>query len=293
MKIYTKGGVPLSVEEIYKGYREIDLTEKELAQLYENTDKNLYDLYTNEYLIVKLNGEIKDKLRWNGEKLVKLKYKNINNQYAGKVKPLNYEQELIIDLLENNNITVKSLIGVPGSGKTFLSIIIGIDKVLKGEFNKFIYCRNNVDISHKDLGALPGDLNDKLSVWEYPLIDSFGDRIVIDKLKIENKLEVTHLGYTQGRTWNYSFILIDESFHLSKKHVYNLCTRLGYDSVIVFAGDIYQNYSNKYQNGNSGIIFLHEKMKGNSLFGCIKAKMSERSKTAQVCADLLFEGLLD
>lgn len=278
---------------IHKGYREIDATQEELAQIYENADSNIYNLHTNEYLIVKLDGEIQDKLRWSGSKLVKLKYKNINNQFVGRVKPLNYEQEIMVDLLENNNITVKSLTGVPGSGKSFLPIVIGVDKVLKGEFSKFIYCRNNVDISHKDLGALPGDLDDKLSVWEYPLVDSFGDRIVVDKLKMENKLEVTHLGYTQGRTWNNCFVLIDESFHLNKRHIYNLTTRIGYDSVMVFAGDIHQNYSNKYQNGNSGIVFLHDKLKGSPIFGCMKAKISERSKTAQICADLLFDGLLE
>jgi len=284
----------LSAEEIYKGYKEINITENELARIYENADKNLYDLHINEYLIVRLAGEVKDKLRWNGNKLVKLKYKNINNQYVGKIKPLNHEQEIMVDLIENNNITVKSLTGIPGSGKSFLPIVIGIDKVLKGEFNKFVYCRNNVDVAHQSIGALPGTIDEKLYVWQYPLIDSFGgDRMVVDKLQNENKLEVVHLGFTQGRTWNYSFILIDESFHLSKRHIYNLCTRIGYDSVIVFAGDYYQNYSTKYQNGNSGIAFLHKQMKGNSLFGCMKTKISERSKTAQVCADLLFEGLLD
>jgi len=278
---------------IYKGYKEVNVTSEQLARLYEKPEENIFDLYTNEYLIVKLDGKVEDKLRWNGDKLVKLKYKNVNNQFFGKVKPLNYEQEIIVDLIENNNITVKSFTGIPGSGKTFLPIVVGIDKVLKGEFSKFVYCRNNVDSGHQTIGSIPGDLDTKLAVWEYPLIDSVGDRIIVDKLKSENKLEVVHLGFTQGRTWNNSFILVDESAHLSRKHVYNLCTRLGYGSIIVFAGDIYQNYSSKYQNGNSGIKFLHEKMKGNSLFGCMKLKISERSKTAQICADLLFEGLLD
>jgi len=280
-------------ENIYKGYKEINVTQEELANIYENLQSNFYDLYTNEYLIIRLDEKIVDKFRWNGEKLVKLKYKNINNQYIGKVKPLNYEQEIIVDLLENNNITIKSLIGIPGGGKTYLPIVVGVDKILKGEFAKFVYIKNNVDIGHKDIGSLPGNLGDKLSVWEGPLIDSLGDIVLVERLKLENKLETTHLGFTQGRTWNNSFILVDESFHLSKRHVYNLCTRLGYNSIIVFAGDVYQNYSSKYQNGNNGINFLHEKMKGSSIFGCMKLKISERSKTAQICADLLFEGLLD
>lgn len=283
----------MTTEEIYKGCKEINVTQEELARIYEKPEINSYSLYTNEYLIVRLNEKIEDKFRWNGEKLVKLKYKNINNQFVGKVKPLNHEQEIIIDLIENNNLTVKSLTGIPGSGKSYLPIVVGIDKILKGEFSKFVYIKNNVDIGHKDLGSLPGDVESKLSVWELPLVDSLGDKILVDKLKLENKLETTHLGFTQGRTWNNSFILADESFHLSKRHVYNLCTRLGYNSVIVFAGDVYQNYSSKYQNGNNGIKFLHDKMKGNSIFGCMKLKISERSKTAQICADLLFEGLLD
>jgi len=283
----------MTTDSIYKGYKEIDVTQEELATIYEHPEFNTYNIFINEYLIVKLDGDVKDKFRWDGNKFVKLKYKNVNNRYVGKVKPLNYEQEIIIDLLENRNITVVSLFGVPGSGKTYIPVVVGIDKVLKGEYSKFVYLRNNVDIGHKDIGSLPGTIEDKLNVWEYPLIDSLGGRVAVDTLKSENKIETTYIGFTQGRTWNDAFILVDESFHLSKKHVYNLCTRLGHNSKIVFAGDVYQNYSSKYQNGNSGISFLHEKMKGHFLFGCMKANISERSETAQVCADLLFEGLLD
>jgi predicted ribonuclease YlaK len=281
-------------DEIYTGIRNVVLdSDEKIAQFYETMQVS-ENLYTNEYVIIrdKENKAI-DKFRWNGQELVKLKYKIVNNQFIGKVKPLNVEQECFMDLCDNNRITIKSGIGVPGGGKTFIPISVGINKVLNGEFSKFVFIKNNVDSSYKDIGSLPGTLEEKLAVWEYSLLDSVGDKIIIDKFKNENKIEVVHLGHTPGRTFNSCFILVDESSWLSKKHVYNLTTRVGHDSVCVFAGDTFQNYTPKYANGNNGIKFLHDKSKGNKLFGCVKMVISERSETAQIFGDLLFESLLD
>lgn len=275
----------------YSGVREINLTDEETAQYYQNGIISVEDLTTNEYVLLRNNDKLVDKLKYKNNELIKIKNKAINNSITGKIRPLNEYQELIFDMIADNNLTVKSCTGIPGGGKSFLFLAFGLQKVLNGEFDKIIYIKNNVDIAHKDLGATPGGVEEKLDPWIGVLYDVFGDKYLVDKLKNENKLETQYLGYSVGRTWHKAFIVCDDSQQLSRQHVYNLTTRLGQNSVICFAGDVYQTYSKKYENSNSGIKFLHEQLGGEDFFTCVHTKKSERSYTAQRCAELLFEGV--
>lgn len=227
--------------------------------------------------------------KWNGNKLIKLKTSKVNNDYI-KVHSLNLFQDCMVDALLDDFITIKSFMGIPGGGKSHLSISYGLDRVLKGDFNKLIYVRNNVDIGDRGIGALPGNIDEKLDPINEVLSDVL-NKDGVDRLKFEKKIETPYIGFTVGRTFNDSWIVIDDCQQLSKKLIYNLTTRLGHNSVICFCGDLYQTYSPKYENDNNGISFLHEQLKGEKFFSCVHTKISERSETAQRCAELLFEGI--
>lgn len=282
-------------KEMYTGIKEITFSsDEDLAKFYE-TQHIDEDLEINQYLLIKdKKGSVIDKYRKHKDgSLVKVKTKSISSTHLGKIKPLNEYQDCMVDMILDNSITVKSSVGIPGGGKSYLFIVYGIEKVLKGEFDKIIYIKNNVDIGHEKLGSLPGVAGEKLEPWSKVLEDVFVDKYYVDKYRAEGKLETEYIGYTVGRTFNNSFIIVDDSQQLSKKHVYNLTTRLGHNSVICFAGDLYQTYSSKYENGNNGITFLHNQLKGQEFFGAVHTSKSERSYTAQKCAELLFEGVID
>lgn len=275
---------------LYTGVKELILDVKDLSSFYLG-EYPLENMHSNEYLLIYDNNKhCIDKYKWDGTKLVKLKIKSINNQYIGKVKPLNEYQECMVDMILDDSITVKSSMGIPGGGKSYLFVAYGMDMVLKNQFDRLIYIKNNVDIGHEKIGAIPGDLSDKLEPWTKVLYDIFGGKLIVDEFKFKGKIETEYLGYTVGRTYNNTFIVVDDAQQLSKKHVYNLTTRLGHNSVIGFAGDLYQTYSSKYENGNNGMNFLHEKLKNEDFFATVHTKKSERSCTAQKCAELLFEG---
>lgn len=280
--------------ERFTGIRELTFTDEELAKFYE-TKECPVELYENEYLLLKNeNGEAVDKYRFHKGQLVKIKNRTANlGNLITKVKPLNEYQECMVDMILDNSITVKTSLGIPGGGKSLLFIVYGLEKVMKGEFKKLVYIKNNVDIGHEKIGALPGYLDEKLDPWIKVLYDIFGDKYIVDKLKNDGKIEIEYIGHTVGRTYNDSFIVIDDAQQLSKALAYNLCTRLGHNSVICFAGDLYQTYSKKYENGNNGLKYLCNKLSGQNFFASVHTNKSERSETAQKCAELLFDGLTD
>jgi len=290
---------------IYTGIKQLILTEEQLANYYENKslDKSIYEdenLYNNQYVLITYmkdenakrfqdKYELLDVKKWNGNKLVKLKKTTVNNDYI-KVRSLNLFQDCMVDVLSDDSITIKSFMGIPGGGKSYMSISYGLDRVLKGDFNKLVYVRNNVDIGDRNIGALPGDLEQKLDPINEVLSDVL-NRDSVDRLKIDKKIETPYIGFTVGRTYDNSWIVVDDCQQLSKTHVYNLTTRLGHNSVLCFCGDLFQTYSQKYENNNSGISYLHEQLKGEKFFSCVHTKISERSETAQRCAELLFDGI--
>ena len=114
---------------MYTGILELTLNDIDVAKLYEN--RYSCDFYINQYIVLRNEkGEIIDKGRWTKDGFTKLKYKPINNQLFGKFEPRNLQQEFAFDLMQNDSITGKLLIGGFGSGKTVISLVHSLDFIL-------------------------------------------------------------------------------------------------------------------------------------------------------------------
>ena len=93
----------------YKGYKIVEMSDEEMADFYKNM-KNKWDILTNEYLLIQnKNKEIVDKYKWNGKEFQVVRYKTINNKFMGKIKPLNIQQELLFDMLQDNESKIKQI----------------------------------------------------------------------------------------------------------------------------------------------------------------------------------------
>ena len=272
---------------MYKGYIEVNPTENEHAKLYETPTDNIFDALINQYVIIKNeNDEIVDKFKWDGEKYVKLSYKQINNDYSGKVKPKNPPQELAFDMLQDKKTTVKVLTGRFGSGKTFLMVTTALQLVRDGKFDKIVWIRNNQEVKDtKALGALPGEAMSKLLPFAMPLADHAGGVNGLEYLVSQDKVNIEHLGWIRGRDFKHSIIMCSEAENLTKQHVQLLLGRVGEGSNLWLDGDFKQTDSVVFEN-NSGLYAAIDKLKGNKLFGYVNLEKTERSETAAL-ADLL------
>lgn len=272
---------------MYKGYIEVSPTQDEWSYLYTNPTENIYGCFTNQYLIIRgEDGNVADKLKWNGNEYKKLSYKQVNNSFVSKIKPRNIQQECVFDMLQDKNTTIKIVSGRFGSGKTFLMVVNALQLLQEGRFDKIVWVRNNIAVKDtKDLGALPGTEFEKLLPFVMPLADHVAGIPGIQMLMAQDKLEVQHLGFIRGRDIKNSIIMCSEAENLTKQHVQLLIGRVGEGSNLWLDGDFKQTDAKVFDE-NSGLNIAIDKLKGHRLFGYVHLEKSERSETSAL-ADLL------
>lgn len=273
---------------MYKGYIDVSHDDDRYLNLYNNINVNVFDCLTNQYLIVREDDRIVDLLKWTGNKYDRLSYKQINNNYTGKIKPVNPQQDLAFDMLQDKDTTIKVLTGRFGSGKTFLMVATALQLISEGRFDKLIWVRNNQEVKDtKALGALPGEAMDKLLPFAMPIADHVGGIDGLELLVKQNKIEIEHLGWIRGRSFSNAIIMCSEAENLTKQHVQLLIGRVGKDSNLWLDGDFKQVDSKVFEE-NNGLRIAIDKLKGHKLFGYVNLEKSERSETAAL-ADLLDE----
>lgn len=271
----------------YRGFQEVRCEDSRLIDFYGNLNNNVFECLQNEYvLIYDADGEVKDFYRWNGNTYVPVVYKTIKNAYTGTIKPRNAQQRLAIELLYNNEVTVKILSGCFGSGKDYLMASVALDLVLQGQYDKIMWVRNNVEVKNsKPLGFLPGDAFDKLLPFAMPLADHVGGIDGLEGLIGDGKIEVEHLGFIRGRDIKHTIIMCSEAENMTKEHVQLLLGRVGDGSTLWLNGD-YKQTDNKVFAENNGLMIAVDRLKGHRRFGYVKLLKTERSETAAM-ADLL------
>lgn len=277
----------------YTGWTEVPMDqggEEALTMAYSKDieQKNLFDTPTNGYVLIPnadADGNMAG-LRWDGSRYVPIKYKNLNTTYAGKIKPLNDQQKLAFDLLQNDDITIKLLLGVYGSGKDFLMVNHAIDLIEKGKYDRIVWVRNTVEVKNsRSIGFLPGTANEKLMPYAGPLSDALGGDVALERAIIDGWVKLEHLGPIRGRSYKRSIIYCSEAENLTKEHVQLLIGRVGEDSVLWLNGDLRQIDDVVFES-NNGLRKAIERLTGQHRFGVVYMPISERSETAKL-ADLL------
>lgn len=218
--------------------------------------------------------------------LARVEYQDIKSEYMGIIKPRNVEQELAFDLLQNDDIRIKVLLGGFGTGKTLLALAHALYFVHTQQVEKIVFIRNNIEV--KDvvpLGALPGDDIEKIYPFLMNIADHCGGVEGLETLLDMGMLEPVHLGYIRGRDIKKSIIICDEAENLTTQQVQLLIGRVAEGSQLWFIGDLKQTDKKVFEE-NSGLRSLINALKGNELFGVVRLVKSERSKVSAL-ADLL------
>ena len=254
----------------YRGFQEITSDDERLPTFYSDLTNNIFGCRQNEHIIVyDTDGVAKDFYRWDGTKYALVGYKVIKN-----------------DMLYNQDITVKILVGKFGTGKDYLMSSVALDLVMQGKFDKIMWVRNNVEVKNsKPLGFLPGDAFDKLLPFAMPLADHVGGRDGLERLISNQQIEVEHLGFIRGRDIKNTIIMCSEAENMTKEHVQLLLGRVGEGSALWLNGD-YKQTDHKVFTDNNGLMIAVDRLKGHPKFGFVKLVKTERSETAAM-ADLL------
>ena len=271
----------------YTGYKEICLTDDQFNQLYSQGKIDGYEFLENEYLIAKDEaGRVVDKLVCRDGKLTEVRYTTFKNTYTGTLKPRNEHQEIAFEMLKDANITVKLITGTWGTGKTLALVVAALDAVQKGQFERIIWVRNNVQVKDTDnLGALPGDAYDKMLPYLGPFMDHVGGEDGV-KMLIENEqLEVIPLGFLRGRSIRNSIIICSEAENLTKEHLQLLMGRVDEGSALWIDGDVRQRDRVAFEK-SKGLETMIDRLKGEPLFGYVHLVKSERSATARLADKL-------
>lgn len=204
----------------------------------------------------------------------------------GTVKPQNFEQEIALDMLDDDSITVKLIRGIYGSGKDYLMFSKSLELLDKGRFDKIVYIRPNVTVRDvPDIGFLPSGVYDKLSWTLGPLFDKAGGEEGIRQMMERDRLELMPLLFIRGRSFQNSIVYVSEGQNITTEIAKLLLGRIGEGSVLMINADTHQTDRGVFDKDN-GILKMIEKLSGSRLFGYVYLNETLRSETANL-ANLL------
>ncbi|MBN3525942.1 PhoH family protein [Paenibacillus apiarius] len=218
----------------------------------------------------------------------------LSNDPVWGIAARNAQQRMALELLLNDDIPLVTMAGKAGTGKTLLALAAGLLKVEDDrKYKKLLIARPVVPMG-KDIGYLPGEKEEKLRPWMQPIYDNLeflfdtkkaGD---IEKILLGmGNIQVEALTYIRGRSIPGQFIIIDEAQNLSRHEVKTIVSRAGEGSKIVLMGDPAQIDHPYLDSTSNGLTYLVERFKPESISGHITLEKGERSRLAQLAADLL------
>jgi phosphate starvation-inducible PhoH-like protein len=167
---------------------------------------------------------------------------------------LNEEQKESKQKILDNTLTL--LAGKAGSGKTLLACQVALDGLLRRHYSKIIITRPTV--SKEEIGFLPGDLREKTDPWIQPIYQNMYtlyDKVKVEKLIEDGKIEIVPLAFMRGRTFLDSCIIVDEAQNVTHEQMEMISTRIGLRSKMIICGDDHQ--VDLKSRKESGFRFLH------------------------------------
>ena len=290
----------ISIEELYPGNREINVPGAVIDKFYaEGTvEVDAPGVHANEYLTLKDEGGGKSALtKWDKATGKVVPVKKIREGVWG-IKPRNKEQHFALDLLLNDDIKLVTLVGKAGTGKTLMAIAAGLQKVADDQvFSKLLVSRPIFPLG-RDIGYLPGDIEEKLNPWMQPIYDNL--ELLLGLNKTDKKdgrsyaelvdlgfVEVEPLTYIRGRSLPNVYMIVDEAQNLTPHEIKTIVTRAGEGTKIILTGDPYQIDHPYLDSSNNGLTTVAERFKHEAIAGHVILTKGERSPLAELATQIL------
>ncbi len=286
-----------SQEDMYEGYLELEISPEKIDSFYK--DKRLetdQKLYANQYVIMKDTSNPNHSAigRYSFAQKAVVPLISPTESIWG-IHARNVEQSFAMDCLLNDEMLFVSLVGKAGTGKTLLAIAAGLHKTLdEGQFQRLLVSRPIFPMG-RDIGYLPGDIEQKLNPWMQPIFDNVEFLMGADKkasgraqeLINQGMLNIEPLTYIRGRSIPKQYLIVDEAQNLTPHEIKTIVTRAGRGTKVVLTGDVYQIDNPYVDSANSGLTYAVERFRGHPIAGHVTLTKGERSELAELAANIL------
>jgi PhoH-like ATPase len=212
------------------------------------------------------------------------------------IKPRNREQHFALDALLDDRVKLVTLMGKAGTGKTLVAMAAGLKRVVNDrEFRRLIVARPTISMG-KELGFLPGSLEEKLAPWMQPIHDTLemlsdlnmgSDHRRSGDLMRSGSITVEALSYIRGRSIANQFMIVDEAQNLTPLEAKTIITRVGHGTKIVFTGDPYQIDNPYVDSSSNGFNYIVSRFRDQAIAAHIELQKGERSELAELAANIL------
>ncbi|NQX91037.1 MAG: PhoH family protein [Flavobacteriales bacterium] len=220
----------------------------------------------------------------------------VDKTYAYGIKPKNAEQAFALHAIMNPEVSLVTVSGVAGTGKTLLALAGSLEQ--KNRYDQIILARPIVPLSNKDIGYLPGDAEEKVNPYMQPLWDNlkfiksqFGENEkkyrAIQEMQAQGKIEICPLAYIRGRSLSNVIFIVDEAQNLTPHEVKTIITRAGENCKIILTGDVRQIDTPYLDEQSNGLSYVIDKLKGKPLFCHVTLDKGERSDLANLANNYL------
>lgn len=296
------GTLDIALDELYSGQRVFEISGERLKE-YESgrflalNEEEQFGVFPNEYFILQEFHNPRRRLlgRYHQGKKGIVPLISLREGIWG-IYPKNVEQQFALDALLNDEINLVTLVGKAGTGKTLLAIAAGLEKAIaQGKYSRLLVSRP-IQPMGRDLGFLPGDVNEKLAPWMQPIFDNMDFLFnqnrkqagtSYEELINQGMLHIEPLTYIRGRSIPGQYLIVDEAQNLSPHEVKTIVTRAGEGTKIVLTGDCQQIDSPYLDETNNGLAYVVDRLKTEDIIGHTTLRIGERSPLSEVASKLL------
>jgi PhoH-like ATPase len=325
---YLRMRITDDVSDFYKGVDTVEVDEDMVDNFYRNSKICIendilegHKLYPNQIVIIKntLNGQTTKSAITKYVKSENVLIPLAKIESAFGLKPRNKEQSFSLDLLFDDNIKLLTLCGPSGCGKTILALAAGLEQ-LRGignpanvRYDKLVVTKPIQPVG-KEIGFLPGFLEEKMSPWIAPIKDNLNylmggkhsnkskngysengskfskhdeDNAYLSLMMQKGLIEVEAITFIRGRSIPNALIILDESQNLSMHEIKTIITRAGEGTKIIMTGDTSQIDNTHVDIFTNGLTYAVEKFKDQQIAGHITLIKGERSSLATIASQIL------
>ena len=289
------------IDELYTGYGDIICSDIQIQQFLSTGILSVESTFLpNQYVILKRENSDVEPLygRYDVPQNAVVRLYTEEKEGAWRIVPRNREQLLAMDALLNDAIQLVTLVGKAGTGKTLLAVAASLYKTVdENAYSRILVSRPTLPMG-KDIGYLPGTVEEKLTPWMYPIVDNVelimrqgnrssrtirGFRELVDM----GILVIEPLTYIRGRSIHNQYLIIDEAQNLTPHEIKTIITRVGEGTKIVVTGDPYQIDNPYIDSSSNGLTYVVERLKEQDITAHITFSRGERSRLSELAATLL------